>query len=456
MDTFSPSRVVVKFRDQGADALLQQHLLHYPGATAARLFSSVDRETITVWALKAMQADPAYRAPDFAAYYGISCPGTEQALLLSRQLAAQPAVELAYVENGFAQPAPAVYPPAPGSRLHAPDTYRQGYLGPAPLGINAHYAWQLPGGMGDSNVRFIDIEQGWMTYHESVTPRMLACTGISHSSSAGHGTAVLGVLSMQPNEAGLSGIVPNADGYVLSQWRPGGEFNTADAIMAAIGYLRYGDILLIEAQTHYTGTGARTWPVEIHEASFQAIRLATALGIIVIEPAGNGSTEAPAGNDLDELVIDGKDLLNPHSDHFRDSGAIMVAAATHTVPHIRLAFSNYGRRVNCYAWGQSVLTAGSYPHSPGIAINTYTSGFGGTSAAAAIVAGAAIALQSIAEAAHRSRLGPQQLRSLLADEDLCTLPAGGAEDKIGVMPDLQRMLAEALRIVPSLRSPGRL
>ena len=460
MDISSSSRVVVKFREAGtgADAFLQQQLLLFPGTAAARLFTSVDPETIAAWVSKAAQSDPGYSAPDFSTYYAFSCPDEKQASDLVQQLSVHTIVELAYVENGFADTVPGLRLPdsglpTPDSRLPAQFS-RQGYLHPAPYGIDACYAWQLPGGRGEGNVRFIDIEQGWMTYHEAVMPRMLACTGISNTHSAGHGTAVLGILTMQPNEAGLAGIVPHADGYVLSQWRPGGVFNTADTIMAAIGYLHWGDVLLVEAQTWHTATGARTWPIEIHEASYQAIRLASALGIIVIEPAGNGSTEGPAGNDLDEFTLDGKDIFNPLSDHFRDSGAIMVAAATHTVPHIRLDFSNYGRRVNCYAWGESVLTAGSWPRSPGMAINTYTAGFGGTSAAAAIVAGAAIALQSIAEASHRSRLGPRQMRSLLGDEDCCTPSAGGHEDKIGVMPDLKKIAGEALRIIPSLRSPG--
>jgi hypothetical protein len=449
--------VVVKFREAGTgiDAFLQQQLLLFPGTTAARLFTSVDPETMAAWVAKAVHSDPGYTAPDFTTYYAFSCNSEKQALELVEQLSIRKTVELAYVENGFADTAPEPSLPTPASRLQAHHPPRQGYLQPAPLGIDACYAWTLPGGRGEGNVRFIDIEQGWMTYHEAVIPRMLACTGISNSRSEGHGTAVLGVLTMQADDADITGIVPRADGYVLSQWRPGGVFNTADAIMAAIGYLQWGDVLLLEAQTWHSDTGARTWPIEIHEANYQAIRLASALGIIVIEPAGNGSTHGPAGNDLDAFTLDDKDILNPAGDHFRDSGAIMVAAATHTVPHIRLPFSNYGRRVNCYAWGEAVLTAGSWPRHPGIAINTYTTGFGGTSAAAAIVAGAAIALQSIAEAAHRSRLGPRQMRSLLADEDGCTPSAGGHEDKIGVMPDLKRMVSEALRIVPSLRSPGK-
>jgi hypothetical protein len=457
MDIFSSCRVVVKFREAGAGvpamtigACMQQLLSGFPSISAGRLFASVPPNTIRAWVNKAIKSDPGYHAPDFTSFYTIGCTDEKQAEALAQQLSVHEAVELSYVENGFAHL-------APGHPNGIPHN-RQGYLLPAPEGINASYAWQLAGGQGEGRVRFIDIEQGWLPHHEAVTVNRLPCTGLNSSQAAGHGTAVLGILTLQPNQAGAIGIVPRAQGHVLSQWRPGGAFNTADAIMTAIGYLHEGDVLLIEAQTHHSATIAKTWPVEIHEASFQAIRLAVAMGIIVVEPAGNGSTDAPAGNDLDKFVDhNGHTVLNPMSDHFRDSGAIMVAAATHTVPHVRTGYSNYGRRVNCYAWGESVLTAGSHPRSSGIASNTYTNSFGGTSAAAAIVAGAAIALQSIAESGHRFRLNPRQMRSLLGDEDYGTPSAGGRwEDKIGVMPDLQKMISEALLIVPTLRSPGKL
>ena len=443
MDIRSLCRVVIKFREAGPAALdhMQELLARYPGTTGHPLFTSVPPDTIARWTEKARQASPGYLPPDFTAYHALECPHEDQAALLSRQLNAHEAVALAYVEQGFADAPAMPSGPAPGSR--------QGYLNPAPEGIDAHYAWRMAGGNGSGAVRYIDIEQGWLPHHEAVALHLLPCTGINNRRLAEHGTAVLGIIGAQPGEAGLIGIAPHAHGYAVSQWRPGGAFNTADAVMAAIGQLQWGDVLLIEAQTWHTGTLAKTWPVEVHEACYQSIRLATALGIIVIEPAGNGSTGEPAGNDLDSFFLDGKSVLNPLSADFRDSGAIMVTAATSTVPHVRLAWSNYGRRINCYAWGESVRTAGSHPRSSGMAINTYTAAFGGTSAASAIVAGAAISLQSIAEANHHFRLSPQQMRSLLGDENSGTASAGGRwEDKIGVMPNLQKMISQALLLQP--------
>jgi hypothetical protein len=75
-----------------------------------------------------------------------------------------------------------------------------------------------------------------------------------------------------------------------------------------------------------------------------------------------------------------------------------------------------------------------------MANNTYTHQFGGTSGAAAIVAGVAIALQSMMEANHQCRLYPKQMGEVLGS--LCYGTESGlgtAEDRIGVMPDLEKI-----------------
>ena len=71
-------------------------------------------------------------------------------------------------------------------------------------------------------------------------------------------------------------------------------------------------------------------------ADFDAIRLAVALGIVVVEAAGNG------GFDLDNYTDGAGDfVLRRGSVDFKDSGAIMVGASTSTVPHNRMGFSNF-------------------------------------------------------------------------------------------------------------------
>ena len=103
--------------------------------------------------------------------------------------------------------------------------------------------------------------------------------------------------------------------------------------------------------------------------------------------------------------------------------------------------------MNCFAWGESIMTAGNHPGVSGCAINTYTENFGGSSGAAAIIAGAAIAVQSILEANHRPRLSPLQMRRILSDDSSGTSSANGKEiDKIGVMPDLKKIIEKTTGI----------
>ena len=45
-------------------------------------------------------------------------------------------------------------------------TNNQSYLNAAPPGVDARYAWGLPGGRGDG-VKIIDIEGGWNFGHET-------------------------------------------------------------------------------------------------------------------------------------------------------------------------------------------------------------------------------------------------------------------------------------------------
>lgn len=105
------------------------------------------------------------------------------------------------------------------------------------------------------------------------------------------------------------------------------------------------------------------------------------------------------------------------------------------------------------------LNAGE--HSSAAGAPRYTPIFGGTSAAAAIVAGAAIALQGIVQASlsqpgSRFRLSAFQMRNLLSDEtSINSMPINThsnnpAQDLIGVMPNLGRIVENLVSIVPDI------
>jgi len=110
------------------------------------------------------------------------------------------------------------------------------------------------------------------------------------------------------------------------------------------------------------------------------------------------------------------------------------------LPHERLSESNFGSRVDCYAWGENIVSAGygDRYHNQGDN-TTYTGAFGGTSGAAAIIAGAALLVQGIYHKATRSRLLPEQMRSILSATGTPQGPATALEN-IGVMPDLRQII----------------
>jgi hypothetical protein len=409
-----------------------------PGLSFHRLFPSVSPQRIINLVRLAKARDINYHPPNFLNYYALDFSTKTTAQHASEKLMTNEAIEKIYLETN-----PVYSPSAPNinSSLAIP----QSHLDPAPTGIDAKYAWRHKGGDGGSNIKFIAVEQGWITDHEYVPVKTLPCSGLNHPSSRNHGTAVLGIIHMQHKNMARSGITPKAKGHVISQWQPGGNFNMADAILAAINHLDYGDVLLIESQAYDPGT-KKTMPVEIYDVNFQLIQLATALGITVIEPAGNGNNIS--GHDLDLFTnVDGCSVLNRSSAQFRYSGAIVVAAAGSSAPHKKMGYTNFGSRIDCYAWGENVVTAGGFPSLCENVTNSYTTTFSGTSSASAIITGVAIALQGIAEANLHCRLSPSQVRAFLSNEAYGTASANGkATDKIGVMPDLKKIIRDLLKL----------
>jgi hypothetical protein len=139
-------------------------------------------------------------------------------------------------------------------------------------------AFGEPGGDGAA-VTFLDVERGWDLTHEDLAGANVIALNQSVPGNDAHSTACLGIVLAQDNDKGVIGIAPKVRGAIASSLRP----TLGDAFVLAAGFLVAGDVLLIEEQTTAGG------PVETDPHIAMLIRALTLLGIIVVEPAGNGA-----------------------------------------------------------------------------------------------------------------------------------------------------------------------
>lgn len=357
-------------------------------------------------------------------------------------------VELAYKEMSVSDPAI-----NPGDDTFAAN---QGYLDAAPNGIDARWVWMQVNGEG-AGVGFIDLEQGWIPTHEDLAAANPTLVYNSNRHGVGsyvgnHGTAVLGEVIGVDNNRGVVGIAPSVS-YVKMVSHYEAATNTAlhvaDAIVAAITHMNAGDVLLLEVAR---GAGPE-YPTEIDDTDFDAIRLAVANGMIVVEAGGNGDAGG-VGHNLDTWTTGaGKFRMKRGHVDFKDSGALMVGAATSTVPHNRMPWSNYGSRIDCYAWGENVVSTG-YGNLAGGGTATlndnYTQSFNGTSSASPIIVGAALLLQGMYKATAASILAPLQMRALLSNPATGTAQGAGVAGNIGVMPNLRSVIENTLELTPDV------
>ncbi|SCC52966.1 S8 family peptidase [Bacillus wiedmannii] len=420
-------------KEEKQDPELIGILNEYPNVTINRLFSSLNPKEIKN--LGREINDSEHISSNLLNYYIVENQGDIDVQALLAKFEKSSLIETAYLQEEEMPPEERL-PNLSVNPYDEPRLTRQGYLEPAPLGINAPYAWSINGGDGKGTT-FVDMEYGWLLSHEDlVNQKIELMSGQNKSEHHDHGTSVLGIISAEDNNIGGIGIAPKAKVKVVSQIRDNGNYNTADAILSAVNNMQAGDILLLEAQATYDGYGDKNYfPVEVKPDIFDAIRMGTNKGIIIIEAGANG------GNDLDQFRDrNGKQVLNRNSPDFKDSGAIMVGAASARVPHKRSYFSNYGSRVDVYGWGNAVDTTDAKPSE--FITNLYTSSFAGTSSASPIIAGAAASIQGIAKSNQGRVYTPRQLRDILSDSSTGTKSNDPTSDKIGVLPDLKAILSK--------------
>lgn len=452
-ERYLPQRVIVKFKERfdryedGAEQYfpdeekqaweaLQEH---YPGILVERLYRSVDVGTIEWLVQDAEEKDPDYEAPDFLTYYVVTLPGDNadySPIELGEELVdlfgGWNIIEDVYIE---ARPAPLPGPGWPNPCAQPP------HHGATPISVDVLIARNSPGGRGEGS-RLVDLERVWDLSHPDLNQGQPLMAGVGipdvgaytdmglmpadFQASIRHSTAVLGILAAQgvADGTGCIGIAPGADVSIASSLRTNatgtwGE-NIADALIDVNAQLQAGDVVLVELQVYADNN--RFAPVELKQHIWDQVRLMTARQIIVIEAAGN------SGVNLNVLTVS---TIRPR---FLDehSGAILVSAcqrppvssltSSAPPPLQRFASSNFGLRIDCCAWGQSIMTlqAGN---------NANFGLFGNTSGAAAIIAGVALLIQGIVWANLGRRLNVSGMHRMLT--------MGTAAANIGVMPDLK-------------------
>ncbi|MGE3154069.1 MAG: S8 family peptidase [Nitrospiraceae bacterium] len=381
----------------------------------------------------ALAAETGADVPDLSVYYHVEAPDDRLDALAERFQRLE-GIEAAYVKPA-AEPAEFRFndmaPQTGEPPTHSPDfTARQGYLGASPVGIEAQYAWTVPGGRGPG-VNIIDIEWGWRFTHEDLTQNQGGVVSGTNSPDDNHGTAVLGEFSGDRNAFGITGIAPDAHASAVSLV----THSTAQAIRIAADRLRPGDIILLEV--HRPGPRAPSGSgqfgfiaIEWWPDDFDAIRYAVSKGIIVVEAAGNG------GQNLDDPVYNTRPAgfpatwRNPFNPANPSSGAVVAGAGmpptgTHGrnrhpgwgdvyADRGRCFFSNHGARVDAQGWGWEVTTTGYGDLQGGSNRNEwYTDQFSGTSSASPIVVGTLASVQGVLRTHGRIPLSPARAIELL-------------------------------------------
>ena len=367
-------------------------------------------------------------ARSLAAYWIVDAGGAEP---VTTQLEADLLGVPSAIKDVFREQASG--PPPAVNWTSDPFAHSQFHLDPPSAGIDAKWVWDNLN-LDGAGIDFVDVEVGWNLAHDDLkakAPTRLTPAAWDDPSWRDHGTAVLGLVAGVDNAVGIVGIAPGVNSVrVASHFNPTGTTTVANAIALATTALKYGDVLLVEAQA------GGDWPIEFLSPELVAIQTAASNGIIVIEPAGNRGVN-----------------LDAWKPSWPDSGAILVGASvgdtppSGSVPHERLISSNVSNRVNCFATGVGLVSTG-YGDLAGPAGSPnvqYTADFGETSGASAIIAGAALLVQHMHVAACNTRLGPAGMRTLLSQNGTRQGAPTGFNN-IGVMPDLRRIAGQLVDV----------
>jgi hypothetical protein len=381
---------------------------------------------------KRAQARSGRPAPDMRLWYRLKLPaGTDVEATLA---ALRNRMDVIHADV-----APDIAPPP--QLGPTPDFFdMQGYLRPAPQGTGADFSLADPRTRG-AGITIADLEYYWTADHEDLQLDPVA-THIGGDAwpqytnfADEHGTAVFGEMVAKDNGYGVTGGVPDATMRGMSPTRRNANGSTSyvpgPALVYLAQFLNPGDVVLIEQQTVGPNGGTAYVPLEWTQSAFDAMRMITDLGAIVVETGANGSQN-----------LDAPEMQGRFDRNVRDSGAIIVGAASPTT-RAALNFSSYGTRMDLQGWGQGITTTGLNGNlfggtSPANLTRRYTSSMNGTSGAGPIVTNAVVAVQSYLKATGRPLLTSAQMIELLRATGT---PQTGTR-LVGPLPNIEAALKE--------------
>lgn len=283
------------------------------------------------------------------------------------------------------------------------------------------------------NSAFVNHEE--LAGNVEVEPGFSPITSPVFGVDAHHGTAVLGIMLAKDDGKGITGVAPDARAILFPAVVAGQGGRFFNAMASAVGTLEAGDVLCIplDFPTIYidplTGVVQQLAGTVLQSAAvFALAQTANQIGISTVVAAGNECTvvqtaPTPATPPTTTITVGACIPGQPRLGNVTGLGA-----------YTRLPFSNYYRTenplqpVDVSAWGAYVTTCGfgdlwrgdNSASSSGETNNlrTYTLQFGGTSAAAAMVAGCVARMQSTAKGLFGAPLLPQQVKSLARENQI--------------------------------------
>ncbi len=431
---------IIKFRE-GIEVRLEDSILtprkdlaavhqFLKGTEIQRLFTraveELDRERADLQARIPADEEP---LADLNNYYRVHTHSSAQTEDLINRLNADPLIEAAYPSPVFVPSSIDDIPPMTPSLVS-----EQGYLGSPPDGYGY---WDVHSVVG---ARFPDgqmahLEGNWIYGHEDVHHLQVKnLVGLTPAAPwdtgkwTNHGAACVSVMAGDRNSYGVAGFGSATKRVYLVSMTNG----AANMISLATSKLNAGDVMCsavspwILVTVGGSSVNIQT-PLDFLQAEFDATRIASTKGIFYCQSGGNNHI------DLDNTFAFG---TRYHASSV-SSGAFILGA-TPGVPLTKAAWSVYGQRVDANGWGYNVTSAG---YGDRLTLGndqrqTYTNGFGGTSAASALLAGTIATLVGAVKEQVGRTLSLAEVRTAL--RSIGTAVPG--PDPIGLRPDLEKLL----------------